>query len=128
MADLHSAYHQSGASGLREALKRGADPNAADRLGAPLLCDVAAAGDLEAIRLLLDAGAEIDASGDEGWTPLICAANAGHVAAVRLLLDRGADRRAVTDEGYTARDRVSSTNTELLQLLQPEDPERSDPR
>jgi TonB family protein len=55
------------------------------------LRDSAAAGDIEAIRILLTATDQvaIDATDALGWTALMYAADAGHDAAVRLLIDAG---------------------------------------
>lgn len=49
------------------------------------------AGDVEALRRLLDGGASVDARDGDGWTALHHAASEGHVAVTKLLLERGAD-------------------------------------
>jgi len=67
-------------------------PNARSPLfGDTPLHIVAAWGDDEAARVLLDAGAEIDVPGEEGCTPLHEAIMQGHVETARLLLSRGAN-------------------------------------
>lgn len=117
MASLYDLYRSRGAAGLVDSLARGADPNERDVLGVPLICDVAAAGDVESLRVLLDKGADIEGAASNGWTPLIHAANGGHEDAVRLLIARGARRDATTEEGYTAADRAPRNKPTLLALL-----------
>ncbi|MBN8711453.1 MAG: hypothetical protein BGO12_10400 [Verrucomicrobia bacterium 61-8] len=71
-----------------------------------LLVDAAEAGNLEAVRLMLDLGFPIDTRGASygGWngTALDHAAWGGHVEIVRLLLERGADFRLVHSYNGTA--------------------------
>ena len=49
------------------------------------------AGDLIAVRALLDAGVDVHTRDEHDWTPLNWAAGRGDLEMVRLLLDRGAD-------------------------------------
>lgn len=71
-----------------------------------LLVDAAEAGNLEAVRLMLDSDFPIDTRGASygGWngTALDHAAWAGHAEIVRLLLERGADFRLVHSYNGTA--------------------------
>lgn len=69
-------------------LERGADPNAANKVGATAL--IRAATSFELTRLLLDAGAKVDVrTTDQGNTPLLLAARRfGNSRTVRLLLER----------------------------------------
>lgn len=83
----------------------------------PILCEVAAGGDVAAVDLLLGSGAEIEGCAPNGWTPLIVAANGAQADVVRPPLERGADRRATTGEGHTARGRVSGTRRDIIDLL-----------
>jgi len=88
---------------VEKALARGVPPDggtiggSADRP----LCFAAAAGQGEAVRLLLDRGASLDARLDNGMNALMCAAVAGRADVVDLLLRRGADVRAVDCYGCT---------------------------
>ena len=65
------------------------------------LHDAAAAGDANAVDLLLYAGLPSDARNAKGSTPLHLAANKGHDAIVGLLLDRGAPVDAANEDGNT---------------------------
>ena len=58
----------------------------------PPLTTAARAGDLEAIKRLLDAGADVNApDSEEGWPPLFHAVHMRQAAAIVLLLERGAN-------------------------------------
>lgn len=106
---MHEAFTAAGAAALRRALDSGADPNERDFFGAPLICTVAAVGDLESLQLLLEYGAHPDDCGPDMWTPLIHACNAGHLQVAAFLVRRGANVSAKTQEGYTAADRIPKT-------------------
>lgn len=62
----------------------------------PLLT-AAEAGDLIAVRTLLDAGAVADGMPDQEWTPLRAASFNGHLEVVQLLLAAGAEVNSVDD-------------------------------
>lgn len=79
---------------------QGAVARPAARIAA--LRGAAKAGDMTALRKMLDSGVAPDARLGTGATALMLAAGAGHAAAVRLLLARGADVGATDDEGKTA--------------------------
>ncbi|EHK41615.1 putative ankyrin repeat protein [Trichoderma atroviride IMI 206040] len=81
--------------------------------------DVAMAGDVEAMQLLLDQGADISTAEDyEGKTPLHMAASRGHVALSRLLLENGADVDAIDLEDYTPLARAAQYgDIEVVRLL-----------
>ncbi|MDO4557740.1 MAG: ankyrin repeat domain-containing protein, partial [Planctomycetia bacterium] len=61
----------------------------------------AAAGDVRAIRKLLESGASPDAPDTKGWTPLHLAVQKESPDAVRTLLEAGADLFARTADGLT---------------------------
>ena len=71
-------------------------PMAAWAQDAPLLA-AARAGDVAALRRLLDAGAPVDARDARGRTALLVATHADQVEAARLLIARGADVNARDD-------------------------------
>jgi ankyrin repeat protein len=66
-----------------------------------------AAGNLDAVRALLDAGVDLNAEFDapRGWSPLLHASYHGHLPVVRLLVERGALLNAIeVDRWGTALD------------------------
>jgi hypothetical protein len=66
------------------------------------LLAAAGAGQLEAVRLLLDRGADPRLAGSEGGTALMQAAGRGHAGVVRELAARGADLDGRPENGATA--------------------------
>jgi len=82
-------------------LKKGADPNAANKAGATAL--IRAATNYAKTRLLVSAGANVRArTGHLGNTPLILAARcAGNSQTVKLLLAHGADAKEANGFGVT---------------------------
>ena len=98
-------------------LDHGADPNAANNIGATSL--LWGAGDLEKVRLLLNAGANPNGRSKLGNTPLIvAAAYADSSRAVKLLLEKGAELKAKNNRGNTAlRSAVTAGDRETVKLL-----------
>ena len=90
------------AAAVETLLKRGADPNQADSLGATAL--MWAVSDMEKTRRLIDRGANVNArSTNLGRTPfLIAAGYPGNVDVLTLLLERGAELRAKDTAGFSA--------------------------
>src|SRR6266487_4490748 len=99
---------------VRQMLENGADVNAKDNGGTPLLQAVwrggfsitgrpwAPGGGHEAVvRLLLEKGADVNTKDYYGWTALDRAAANQHEAVVQLLLEKGADANATDDGRYT---------------------------
>ena len=84
---------------LREALDRGASPNARDALGNTSLMHAAVYGDLSCVRLLVDRGAEVNATNSTGATALMRSALDSKKLA--FLLERGADVKARSGLGNT---------------------------
>lgn len=98
----HLAAEFGNAEMLALLLDAGADIEALyDYQRTPLL-RAAAAGHLDAVRLLLDRGANLNArEGRFGGTPLHTAVFRGRIAVVRLLVERGADVNAINNTGQT---------------------------
>jgi ankyrin repeat protein len=127
LAEAIDAYHREhhplgfaiwnhDVASVRTLLSGGADPNAPDILGSPVLHDVV--NDPDLVALLLAAGADPNAADSLGWTALIKAANGGNTDSVRVLLAHGADPTHTTMDGYTAFGRVPGQHEMLQQLLQ----------
>jgi ankyrin repeat protein len=101
-AQLLNVVRKGDGAAVARLLAAGADPNAlvATRpksrtksggvVQSTALCEVAAHGRLEAVRLLLDGGADASLADGDGFTPLMQAAFNGHLEVLRLLLARGA--------------------------------------
>lgn len=115
-----AAQHAS-ASMLSYLLENGADPKAANPLGATALHWVG--GETKAyaakVDLLLRAGADPNAVSNLGRTPLtITAASQGNAAALRLLLAKGADPKKVDSNGDgPLGNAATSADLEMLSLL-----------
>ena len=91
---------------VRQALRNGSDPDARryfDWGSLPALTLAAQAGNLGAVRALLEAGAQVDgADSDIGTTALMAAADAGHPGIVEALLAAGADPSLKDIDGNSA--------------------------
>ncbi|MES3002574.1 MAG: ankyrin repeat domain-containing protein [Pseudomonadota bacterium] len=87
-----------------QAMKAKAEPSVpANSLEGPALVLAAAAGQLEAVELLLARGASLAVTDSRGNTPLHVASAAGHADAVRLLVKWGANINASrASDGCTA--------------------------
>jgi ankyrin repeat protein len=76
------------------------------------------AGDVTAVRRLIDTGADPRAANLFGATPLMLAAARGDAAVIRVLLDAGVDADSPNEEGQTALMIVARTgNIEAAMLL-----------
>ena len=97
---------------VRTLLAAGADPNATDDMGTPILCRAAQFDRLEMAQSLLEAGANPNISWKNGWTPcsfwkggwtpLMAAVTTNSLPLVRLLLTYGAEVNLHTATGKTA--------------------------
>ncbi len=82
-----------------------------------ILTIAAGAGNLEAVRILLDSGANPDS--DANIAPLRIAADKGHLDVVRLLIENGATIDAPAPDGWTALLwAASSGHTEIVIFLE----------
>jgi len=88
-------------AGLRAALQKRADVNAAEADGMTALHWAARNNDLAAARALVRAGANVKAASRYGITPLTLAAENGSAAMLDLLLSAGADAKASMPEGQS---------------------------
>ncbi len=99
-ADYLAALRKGDVRVLREALDRGASPQARDASGSTPLMLSAVYGDVECLRLLLDRGADVNATNAAGATALLRAAY--DFEKVRLLVERRAEVNARSAFGNTA--------------------------
>ena len=113
---IRSAVQDNDIAALERAVRRGANPNARDVFGDPVLLDVR---EPEIAAALLRLGAEVDIRDhEEGETPLIRAARMGNVELVRVLLSAGADVGAASTSGATAlTEAARESHDEVLALL-----------
>lgn len=87
---------------LREAVADGADLNAEDAHGLPLLVQTVGPGQKELVRVLLESGADVSAASKRhAWTALHSAARQGPPDVCRLLLEHGADPAVPVADGRT---------------------------
>lgn len=119
-SDLIALVRQGDREGLAQALADGADADATDGLGQPVLADAAGRGDLDSVKLLIEHGAALDKTSPEGNSPLMLAAARGQVAMVAFLLEQGADPEAKNKWGFGPRDwgTWSDKAGEVLALLE----------
>ncbi|MCB1169787.1 MAG: ankyrin repeat domain-containing protein [Leptospiraceae bacterium] len=76
---------------VKDALKRGASPNAYCGKKGDYPVIIEASRDAQMLRLLIEAGADVNATNSIGETALTYAANGGRIECVRILLKAGAD-------------------------------------
>jgi ankyrin repeat protein len=96
---LFGALDAGDEASLERAVRRGANPDARDSSGTPLLFQI---DDPSKVRSLIRVGATVDIRDQLGETPLIRAARLGHLDVVKALLAAGADAQARTALGATA--------------------------
>lgn len=98
----------------------------------PSLVKAAAAGDLSAVRVLLDGGAEINDPNQGGQTPLILAAVMGHTEVVAHLIEAGANPQLRDHLGLTAYEwstrRGFSEISQILAKVSPPIPQPKPPK
>ncbi|MBD50837.1 MAG: hypothetical protein CMB08_02815 [Euryarchaeota archaeon] len=81
------------------------------------MLDAAEAGDLDAVKKLIDAGVPVNGVGDDQSTPLHFAAQEGHVDLAKLLIEKGADINAKDDIDQTPVDRARFWKQEKIIAL-----------
>jgi len=80
-------------------IAQGADVNARDETGNPVLLIAVRPYSSETVKLLIDNGADVNVTGYLGDTPLLKASFQGLPELVRILLDAGADPNFVQSDG-----------------------------
>lgn len=102
-AKLVNAVQYNGSlEDIRRLLEEGADANAKNSEGWPVLQLATKRDDIEIVRLLLEKGAEVNAGNNWSVTSLGSAAFRGYTDIVKLLLEKGADVNMVYKDNTTA--------------------------
>ena len=118
-APIADAAQNNDISAVRELLRQGADPNAAQTDGLTALHWSALNNDIEIVDILLFAGANPSSTSRlGGYTPLHMASRAGHSDIAGKLLEAGADPNRLTSTGVTSMHFAAESNSsELIQVL-----------
>ena len=101
---LHIAAERRDGTWLAYLLRRGANPNIADRRGVTPLMRASQLGFFDGVQRLVAAGARVDEPNSTGETPLILAVHRRDTAMMRLLLGAGADPDRTDNSGRSPRD------------------------
>jgi uncharacterized protein len=86
---------------VRALISKGADVNARDNHGTPIIVQWAIYGQTALVKMALDRGADVNAAGGSGDTVLMFAAQNGNVDLAQLVLARGADPNRPLRDGRT---------------------------
>lgn len=115
--DFYAAIRANDLPKLESMLKQGASVNTKDNHDVTPLMYAAAAGSVEAMKLLIDKGADVNARNMFESTALIWSAT--DIRKIKLLLDRGADVNAVSKQGRTTLllAALSDHSAEIVRLL-----------
>jgi uncharacterized protein len=101
MDDLIPVVYKGDAKKLLSLLRKGADPNRADRGGRTALMNAAIDGKEEMVRTLLQYGADPNIQDRLGYSALHFASQNFHVATVELFLNNGAQVNVQDNIGNT---------------------------
>ncbi len=99
---LLKSAHDGDISGVKDAIKAGANCSVVDGRGMRPIIWAALRGHVEIIRVLLANGAGVDELNTAEWTPLMEASMEGHHLIVKLLIEEGANVNAETNVSGTA--------------------------
>ncbi|KAH0561957.1 hypothetical protein GP486_003334 [Trichoglossum hirsutum] len=102
---------------LKLLLENGANPNARDDRGNPVIYIAAMNSHEAAIKMLLAHEADVNSAGFLGSTALHLFAGYGHEAIVRLLIEKGADIKAKDNRGISALCSAASGGHDLVMRL-----------
>ena len=102
----------------RDLIAQGADVNARDEMGNPVLLTAVRPYGEKMVRLLVESGADVNAAGSLEDTPLINASRTELTKIVRILLDAGSDPNIARSDGSTAlMEACVFGHTEFVKLL-----------
>lgn len=101
---LHIAADRRDSVWLVYLLRRGANPNLADKRGVTPLMRASQLGFFDGVQHLVTAGARVDEANSTGETPLILAVHRRDTAMMRVLMAAGADADRTDNSGRSARD------------------------
>ena len=96
---LYTAIREREPEIVRFLVDAGADVNARNSSGDPLLGGAVISGEIEIARILVDAGADVNARSSRGDPLLYTAVTWSEIEGVRFLVDAGADVNARNDRG-----------------------------
>lgn len=105
---LTRAYQSGKREEALRLVKSGADLDAGDIDGNPVLFDACAKNDVAFLHTLIEYGADVNVQNCEGFTALHNAAGNGHTECVSALYEAGADLNRATLDGETALMRAAS--------------------
>lgn len=118
---LGKAVQKNDAAAFKDLLQSGADANARNIVGSPVLVEAAKRGHHEMVRALLEKGAKPNARSDEDSTALLSAVGAGHAETVKALLAGGADVNLAHErgllKGITPLMVAASENAKIVKIL-----------
>lgn len=92
-------------------VEAGADVNARDSGGNPVLWEAVRRGELEPVRILVEGGADVNARDSRGDPVLLEAIREGELEAVRILVEAGADVNARDSQGQSMLFNARSANS-----------------
>lgn len=101
---LHITAERRDSVWLVYLLRRGANPNIADKRGVTPLMRASQLGFFDGVQQLVTAGARVDEANSTGETPLILAVHRRDTAMMRVLLAAGADPDRTDNSGRSSRE------------------------
>ena len=106
--DYATAVSTGNVEAVKQHLAAGADPNAKNADGGPVLNGAAVYGHREIVALLIEKGAKVGVKDGNGNGPLHSAAFLGRSDVVELLLEKGADANVKNNNGETPMDSLGA--------------------
>jgi len=115
---LHIVVERRDAQWLNFLIRRGANPNIADRDGVTPLMRASQLGFVDGVERLIKAGARVDDANEAGETPLILAVHRRDTPMMRVLLKAGADPDRTDNSGRSARDYAETDGPDSVTLAE----------